>query len=137
VRELSLSDEGVSLTDVFVAQGKVLMGVARWEWEQEEQAVTRRTHVAAELKRLKLQLAQAEAAARLQVVQTEMEARSAEIAVLADATGSASTLVKTDRAVLRRMRHADDDILERPGTKRRPDPKNGDKKTNGDEDGAV
>ena len=137
VRELSLSDEGVSLTDVFVAQGKVLMGVARWEWEQEEQAVTRRTQVAAELKRLKLQLAQAEAAARLQVVQTEMEARSAEIAVLADATGSASTLVKTDRAVLRRMRHADDDILERPGTKRRPDPKNGDKKTNGDEDGAV
>ena len=38
VRELTLSDAGVALTDVFVAQGKVLMGVARWEWEQEEQA---------------------------------------------------------------------------------------------------
>ncbi len=38
VRELTLSDDGVTLTDVFVAQGKVLMGVARWEWEQEEQA---------------------------------------------------------------------------------------------------
>ena len=56
------------------------MGVARWEWEQEEQARTKRIQVAAELKRLQLQLAQAEAAARLQVVQTEMEARSAEIA---------------------------------------------------------
>jgi circadian clock protein KaiC len=110
VRELTLSDEGVTLTDVFVAQGKVLMGVARWDWEQEEQARTKRIHVAAELKRLQLQLAQAEAAARLQVVQTEMEARSAEIAVLADATGTASKLVRTDRAVLRKMRHADEDV---------------------------
>jgi circadian clock protein KaiC len=109
-RELTLSDDGVSLTDVFVAQGKVLMGVARWEWEQEEEAGTRRIKVAAELKRLQLQLAQAEAAARLQVVQVEMEARSAEIALLADATGSASTLVTTDRAVLRRMRHADEEV---------------------------
>jgi circadian clock protein KaiC len=109
VRELTLSDEGVTLTDAFVAQGKVLMGVARWEWEQEEQARTQSVHVAAELKRLKLQLAQAEAAARLQVVQTEMEARRAEIAVLADATGSASRLLTTDRAVLRKMRHADED----------------------------
>jgi len=110
VRELTLSGEGVSLTDVFVAQGKVLMGVARWEWEQEEQAATRRSEVASELKRLQLQLAQAAAAARLQVVQTEMEARSAEMAALARATGSASDLVTTDRAVLRKMRHADQEV---------------------------
>jgi circadian clock protein KaiC len=111
VRELTLSDDGVSLTDVFVAQGKVLMGVARWEWEQEELADAQRTKVAAVLRHLQLKLAQAEAAARLQVIQTEMEARSAEIAVLADATGSASQLVKTDRAALREMRHADDGVL--------------------------
>ena len=79
VRELTLSDTGVNLTDVFVAPAKGLMGVARWEWEQEEQAAKKRGHAATELKRLQLQLAQAEAAARLQVVQTEMEARSAEI----------------------------------------------------------
>jgi circadian clock protein KaiC len=110
VRELTLSSEGVSLTDVFVAQGKVLMGVARWEWEQEEQAKTRRLEVATELKRLQLHLAQAEAVARLQVVQTEMEARSAEMALLVEATGSASKLVTTDRAVLRKMRHADKEV---------------------------
>jgi circadian clock protein KaiC len=118
VRELTLSDDGVSLTDVFVAQGKVLMGVARWEWEQEEQAGTKRTQVATDLKRLQLALAQAEAAARLQVVQTEIEARSAEIAVLADATGSASKLLRTDRATMRKMRHADEEI-------RMPTPTNG------------
>lgn len=127
VRELSLSDRGVTLTDVFIAQGKVLMGVARWEREQEELAGAKRTKVAAELKRLQLQLAQAEAAARLQVVQTEMEARNAEIALLADATGSASQLLTTDRAVLRRMRHADEDprIATRTGSDKVRPPKRG------------
>jgi hypothetical protein len=86
------------------------MGVARWEWEQGEQAAKKRTQVATDLKRLQLQLAQAEAVARLQVVQTEIEARSAEIAVLALATGSASKLLVTDRAVLRKMRHADEEV---------------------------
>jgi circadian clock protein KaiC len=126
VRELTLSDKGVSLTDVFIAQGKVLMGVARWEWEQQEQAGRLRTKVAAELKRLQLQLGQAEAAARLQVVQTEMEARAAEIAVLADATGSASTLLRTDRATLRKLRHADEDVRasRRPGPKKKGPSKN-------------
>ncbi len=117
VRELTLANDGVTLTDVFVAQGKVLMGVARWEWEQEEQAAKKRTRVATDLKRLQLVLAQAKAAARLQVVQTEMEARSAEIEVLANATGSASRLVASDQAVLRKMRHADQEpvaVVKRP-----------------------
>ncbi len=127
VRELTLTNDGVTLTDVFVAQGRVLMGVARWEWEQEELAEAKRTKVASELSRLQLQLSQAEAAARMQVVQTEMEARSAEIALLADATGSASKLLKTDRAVLRKMRHADEDVrvATRTGSTRSRGPKNG------------
>jgi circadian clock protein KaiC len=115
VRELTLSDEGVNLTDVFAAQGKVLMGVARWEWEQEERAGTKRIQVEAELKRLQLNLAQAEAEGRLRVVQTEIDARRTEIALLADATGSASKLVTADRAVLRQMRHADEDVRGSPG----------------------
>jgi len=109
VRELMLSNAGVTLADVFVAQGKVLMGVARWEWEQEQLASKQRKLVASDLKRLELQLAQADAAARLQVVRTEMEARDAELAVLALATGSASQLLVTDRDVLRKMRHADEE----------------------------
>jgi hypothetical protein len=36
-----------------------------------------------------------------------MEARAAEMALLVEATGSASELVTTDRAVLKKMRHAD------------------------------
>ena len=137
VRELTLSDEGVSLTDVFVAQGKVLMGVARWEWEQEEQATTKRTQVATDLKRLQLHLSQAEAAARLQVVQTEIEARNAEISLLADATGSASKLLRADRAMMRKMRHADDEVRAPKATSTNGGPKtNGGPATNGGE-GAV
>jgi circadian clock protein KaiC len=127
VRELTLSDNGVTLTDVFIAQGKVLMGVARWEWEQEEQAGRLRTKAAGELKRLHLQLGQAEAAARLQVVKTEMEARNAEIAVLADATGSASTLRRTDQATLRKLRHADQEFAGRTIAKRTSAKRNGHK----------
>ena len=98
-----------------------LMGVARWEWEQEEQAAKRRARIATELKQLQLKLAQAEAAARLQVIKTEMEARNAEIGLLAAATGSDSDLLATDRAVLRKMRHADDEsaAVEASGRKSR------------------
>jgi len=110
VRELTLSDSGVTLTDVFVAQGRVLMGVARWECEQEEQAASERVFVATERKRLLLQLAQDEAIARIQVVKTEMEARSAELAVLALASSQASKHHVIDRAVLRKMRYADDEV---------------------------
>jgi circadian clock protein KaiC len=128
VRELTLSNDGVSLTDVFVAQGRVLMGVARWEWEQQEKATNMRTEIAAEHKRLQLELGQAEAAARLQVVRSEMAARSAEIEVLADATGSASTLLRTERALMRKMRHADDEVrVAKRSSARRGTARNGDR----------
>jgi circadian clock protein KaiC len=107
VRELTLSDTGVTLTDVFMAQGKALMGVARWEWEQEERANQERTQVAIDLKRLQLRVAQAEAVARLQVVQTEIDARNAEISLLSNATGSATRLQKSDQETLRKLRHGD------------------------------
>ncbi len=109
VRELTLSNQGVTLTDVFVAQGKVLAGVARWEWEQEELAQRRNAQIAAEHKRLHLQLAQAESAARLLVIKKEMEARGAEMALLDDTTGLASKLRRTNEATLRKLRHADED----------------------------
>ena len=87
------------------------MGVARWEWEQEAQAIKIRADAATDLRRLHLQLSQAEAAARLQVVQTEIEARNAEIDLLTLETGSASRLLVTDQAMMRKLRHADDEVV--------------------------
>lgn len=111
VRELKLGRDGVDLTDVFVAQGKVLMGVARWEWEQQERLTKKHLQAATVLKRLQLKLAQAEAAARLQVVQVEIEAREAEIAVHSEATGRETQLRVSDRAMLRKLRHADAEVV--------------------------
>ena len=68
--------------------------------------------MASELKRLQLQVAQAEAVARLQVVQTEINARTAEMRSWRCATGSATRLLKTDREVLRKMRHGDDEPVQ-------------------------
>jgi len=107
VRELELTDDGVTLSDVFAADGKVLMGVARWQWERKERAEEIRGRAATELRRIQLELAQAEAEARLQVIQAEMEARRAELSVLVDASGTASKVRRADRAVLRGIRVAD------------------------------
>ena len=109
VRELTLSDSGVTLTDVFTAQGQVLMGVARWEREQEESAAKKQAVRVSEVARVKLHNAQAEAAARLTVITTEMEIRKAEIALLDLEVASATDLLATDQAALRKLRHADEE----------------------------
>jgi circadian clock protein KaiC len=74
VRELILSDEGITLTDVYTAGGEVLMGTLRWEKEEEERAA--RAEEEADLKHRKkeLALAEAEAKARIQAIQQEIEA---------------------------------------------------------------
>jgi circadian clock protein KaiC len=122
VRELTLSNSGVALTDVFTAQGQVLMGVARWEREQEELANKKRALGVSAFARLKLKLAQAEAATRLQVIKTEMEARNAEIALLNVELTSASELLASDRLKLRKLRHADEELPlpKRNGKKQTP-----------------
>jgi circadian clock protein KaiC len=107
VRELVLSSDGVDLADVYAAEGKVLMGVARWEQEQKEVAETARVQVATRLKRTQLRLAQEEAFARLRVVQSELAAREAEIATLVDTEVSVSKVLTSDQSTLRKLRHAD------------------------------
>lgn len=109
VRELTLSDAGVSLTDVFTAQGQVLMGVARWEREQMERAAKQQAIRISEIARVKLNSAQAEAAARLKAITTEMKLREAEIALLSVEMATASDLRATDRLALRKLRRADEE----------------------------
>lgn len=125
VRELTLSDSGVTLTDVFTAQGQVLMGVARWEREQEELATKKQSLRASAIARVKLNSAQAEAAARLTVITTEIEVRKAELALLDLEIASASDLRATDRVTLRKLRYADEELPPpKPSgkTPRRPKP---------------
>jgi circadian clock protein KaiC len=82
VRELILSDEGITLADVYTSGGEVLMGTLRWE--KEAQVAREQEQIQAEVRRMRseLELAQAEATARIEVIQHELEVRRAELAAL-------------------------------------------------------
>jgi circadian clock protein KaiC len=79
VRELILSDEGVSLADVYSAGGEVLVGTARWEREQEEREEERRRIADSRRRRTQLELAEAEVSARIAALERELESHRLEL----------------------------------------------------------
>ena len=82
VRELLLSDDGVSLTDVYTAGGEVLVGTARYERELEERAAEDRRLIVAKRRRAELELAEAEVAARIASLQRELESHRMELSLV-------------------------------------------------------
>jgi len=88
VRELILSDTGVTLTDTYRAGGEVLMGTMRWEKERAEGAATEVTEVAGKLKRVRLDAEEAELLVRMKSLQVELEAKQVEKALLARTTAT-------------------------------------------------
>ncbi|MGH7678994.1 MAG: circadian clock protein KaiC [Gemmatimonadaceae bacterium] len=78
VRELLLSDDGISLADVYTAGGEVLVGTARWEREVAEQDAERRRLAENQRRRLLMEHAEAEVAARVAALQRELDAKRAE-----------------------------------------------------------
>jgi circadian clock protein KaiC len=78
VRELALSDEGITLADVYASGGEVLMGTMRWE--REDAARTQRVQARADLERRsrELELTWAEAQARMEAIKRELETIQAE-----------------------------------------------------------
>jgi circadian clock protein KaiC len=82
VRELVLSDKGVTLADVYSAGGEVLMGTQRWQKEQAEQVEEELIHAEVTRKRLEVELAQAELNARLVVLRREVEMKKTELELL-------------------------------------------------------
>jgi circadian clock protein KaiC len=83
VRELILSDAGITVTDTYTAGGEVLMGTLRWEKESAERHAGEVAAVTAELRSLKLEAEEAELEARVKLLQVELAAKLAEKAVLA------------------------------------------------------
>jgi len=86
VRELILSDAGVTLTDTYTAGGEVLMGTLRWEKERAERVAHEVTEVAGKLKRVRLDAEEAELGVRMKSLQVELEAKQVEKALLARTT---------------------------------------------------
>jgi len=88
VRELVLSDSGVTLTDTYSAGGDVLMGTLRWEKERAERVASEVAEVAVKLKRVRLDAEEAELGVRVKSLQVELEAKQVEKALLARTTES-------------------------------------------------
>ncbi len=88
VRELILSNEGVTLADIYTAGGEVLMGTMRWEKESAERVANEVAEVARQLKRVTLDAEEAVLEVRAKAVQTELLAKQAEKTLLERITAS-------------------------------------------------
>ena len=114
VRELILSDTGVTLADIYTAGGEVLMGTLRWEKESAERVAKELAEVAAKLKRVRLDAEEAVLEVRAKSLQTELLAKQVEKALLTRTTVSRERELKRGRERVRELRGADATL---PGSK--------------------
>jgi circadian clock protein KaiC len=107
VRELILSDTGVTLTDTYTAGGEVLMGTLRWEKERAERAATEVAEAATKLKRVKLDAEEAELEVRVKSLQTELVAKQVEKALLVHSTKNREGELSRGRTQMKELRGDD------------------------------
>jgi circadian clock protein KaiC len=116
VRELLLSNSGVTLADVYSAGGEVLMGTMRWEKESAERLTAEMAEGARTLKRLTLDAQEAELVVRMKTLQTELVAKQVEKTLLTRTTESGKKELSRGQSRNRELRGADDaaPVLESP-----------------------
>ena len=107
VRELILSDNGVTLTDIYSAGGEVLMGTLRWERESAERVANTVAEVAAKLKRVNLDAEEAVLEVRAKSLQTELLAKRVEKELLTRTAESREGESARARTRIRELRSAD------------------------------
>ena len=109
VRELILSESGIDLVDVYVAEGEVLMGSARAQKEAEAKRLQVLEEISTERQRLVLERQLSEARAQVQAATLELgwKQREADLLTLAEKNRlDVDRMVATERLDLRRV--ADD-----------------------------
>ncbi len=115
VRELILSNDGVTLADIYTAGGEVLMGTMRWEKESAERIANEVADVAAKLKRVGLDAEEAVLEVRAKSLQTELAAKKLEKSLLARTTKSREGVLSRGRTRMRELRGGDVAINETHG----------------------
>jgi len=108
VRELILDSSGITLADVYQADGEVLMGTARWQKEADEKAAEIQLKSNVEHKRMELELAQAELNARIEVLQREIAIKHSELEALLSAEADRIKQTGLQRDELVKLRSGDD-----------------------------
>jgi circadian clock protein KaiC len=107
VRELILSDAGVTLADIYTAGGEVLMGTLRWERESAERVAHEIADVAGKLKRVSLDAEAAVLEVRAKSLQTELVAKNVEKTLLTRTTASRAGELSRGRTRMRELRGGD------------------------------
>jgi circadian clock protein KaiC len=111
VRELILSDKGVTVTDTYTAGGEVLMGTMRWEKEGQVRRANAVAEMANKLRRTKLDAEAAELAVRIKSLQVELGAKHAEKELLALTTEMDERELSTVRTRMGELRGADASVV--------------------------
>lgn len=112
VRELVLSDTGVTLADTYTANGEVLMGTLRWEKERAERIAAEAAEATSKLKRVKLDAEEAELEVRVKSLQTELVAKQVEKALLVRSTQSREGELSRGRTQMKELRGDDETIAD-------------------------
>jgi circadian clock protein KaiC len=107
VRELILSDAGVTLADIYTAGGEVLMGTLRWEKESAERAANEVAEVAGKLKHVRLNAEEAELEVKVKSLQTELVAKQTEKELLTRTSESREKELSRGRTRVRELRGGD------------------------------
>jgi circadian clock protein KaiC len=107
VRELILSDAGVTLADIYTAGGEVLMGTLRWEKENAERAANEVAEVAGKLKHVRLNAEEAELEVKVKSLQTELVAKQTEKELLTRTSESREKELSRGRTRVRELRGGD------------------------------
>jgi len=107
VRELILSDSGVTLADIYTAGGEVLMGTLRWEKESDQRVAAEVADVALKLKRVSLDAEEAVLEVRAKSLQTELVAKQVEKTLLSRTLASREGEKTRASKVVRELRGAD------------------------------
>ena len=104
VRELILSDSGVTLADAYTAGGEVLMGTLRWEKELAVRAAEDEKATQARQKKAALAIEEAELEARLKATQAELAAKRLQKSSLAASEKNHDVELTRERAHRRTLR---------------------------------
>lgn len=114
VRELILSDEGITLADVFTAGGEVLVGTARWEFERAMRERAEQQRVEREQRRRIAERNVARIEAQIAALRAELEAQQSEAEAVGANEALAAELRHDQQETLRRLRFGVNDAPRSP-----------------------
>jgi circadian clock protein KaiC len=119
IRELVLSSCGLTLADVYAAEGEVLMGTRRWEKELEEKHKWEQLQMEAALRKHEMENAEIEMRLKIEGLQRDLERKKIEMTLL-DQKLAIWTEKRNERLVEIQRRRGIDADVDKAGRKPAP-----------------